>query len=52
MFTTVVATVGRRRALLEVWELGVAAGRASAGITDMCLSTLSAHGVTERVLGR
>jgi len=30
MFTTEVATVGRRRALLEVWELGVAAGRASA----------------------
>lgn len=50
MFTTEVATVGRR-ALLEVWELGVAAGRASAGMTDMCLGTLSVvHGVTERVL--
>jgi hypothetical protein len=52
MFTTEVATVGGRRALLEVWKLGVAAGRASAGMTDMCLGTLSAHGVTERVLGR
>jgi hypothetical protein len=54
VFTTEVATVGRRRTLLEIRELGVAAGRASAGMTDVCLRTLSisTHGVAERVLGR
>ena len=51
MVTAEVATVGRRRALVVIRKLGIAAGRASAGMADMCLGTLSTHRVAERILG-